>query len=174
MFRLVLLVACPEEKLITACKRLLSDVQLGAQTRAVVALVSSIDHGPVEQCFQHRHTVLQSFVFRSSTFGFRSSIAQFGDEAGELGGGKLISVIVVGVVTRSGSGRIGSCHADTARVTTKTGRRQLPPGGTPAARVNEGTVEVAPSYGLGAQRQGGGRRVVCPDRRRVDQSRPRG
>jgi hypothetical protein len=30
MFRLVLLVACPEEKLITACKRLLGAVKLSA------------------------------------------------------------------------------------------------------------------------------------------------
>jgi hypothetical protein len=56
-------------------------------------------------------------------------------------------------------------------VVTKTGRRQLPPGSTPAARVNEGTMEVAPSNFLGAQRQGHGRRVVCPDRWRLSRRR---
>ena len=169
MFRLTLLTACLVEKLSTARKRLLSAVERSAQIGAVVALVGSIG-GSVEQRGQCRHTALQKI-------DCRPSIDQFGDEAGELGGCEfVIMLIILGVVARSGygSGRFGSCHANVERVTTKTGRRQLPPGSTPAARANEGTMEVAPRIVLGAQRQGGGRRVVYPDRRRAGQARRRG
>ena len=159
----------------TACKRLLSAVERSAQIGAVVALVGSIGglvEAAAEQCGHRtsRHTALQ-------TIDCRPSIDQFGDEAGELGGCEFVIMsIILGVVARSGhgSGRVGSCHANVQRVTTKTGRRQLPPGSTPAARANEGTMEVAPRIVLGAQRQGGGRRVVYPDRRRAGQARPRG
>jgi hypothetical protein len=75
MFRLVLLVACPEEKVITVCKRLLGAVKLSAQTRAVIALVGSIDHGLVKQRGQHRHTVFQAFVVVLQSSVLRTSIA---------------------------------------------------------------------------------------------------
>ena len=55
-----------EEKLGSASERLLEVLQLIAQMRAVMALVSSIDHGLVELVSQHGHmTVLQTFALSS-------------------------------------------------------------------------------------------------------------
>jgi hypothetical protein len=63
---------------------------------AVVALLSRIDHGLVEQWVQHRHSVPQTFVFPLEPRAVQRQ------KGGELGGGKfVIIVIIMGVVAGS-------------------------------------------------------------------------
>jgi catalase-peroxidase len=86
------------------------------------------------------NVALDSMGFK--TFGFaggRADICAAATGAGEHGSGARRVRAGAG---RVGGGRVGSCHAGTERMMTKNGRRQLLPCITPAARLNEGILEV--------------------------------